>query len=296
MDEKEAKTIYGSRPEKIIYYSPIDSRKSYDRNEFAYHMDYLYNELIKPYERIRKNENVQYNLGKLGRKLYRDGSYFFHQKDPLISAEKEGYEFTHAGKIEMGMYVKRNIDTFFEKNNAKTLRELLLSVPLTTDGQGWYTEAVSDIEEFKGIMETSKDAGKISSFVAQKIQNQPFWIKRIHESFGGIQEYDQRLFGFYFSYYQNKFVEATGGKEPDKNKIENILKISLDIGWKAFDEETDGNLYDGDKGDIYEQTMLPVYLGLANGIFKTEYEEREREEELIKWEREEKRKRSNVKW
>ena len=286
----------------VIRYQPIDPEATFDRDIFAVHMDKLVNDLLKYNKKLLKDGNDEYTIAKISKDLFGERDLIFRQKDPTLFARNAIYQATDHGKKAVGYYVKNNLDEFIKRNDGQSLIQILLSgdTVLCKDGDEEYERIVKRVNELRDIQGISEDPGKMNDYVKKRVKGAPRcprWLQRVYSSFGRTQEFSQYLFGSYASYAQNMAIKEfmTGDKEVDKEKIKRVLQHTLDISWKAFEKEERETGGDGDQEDIFEQSILPIYCGLANGIFETEYREHERDKDSAKYDREEERKKQGVK-
>jgi len=258
----------------------IDPEREFNRNYFASHLFAFHDDYEKWEKKLNKNADDPYTITKVSKGLFgkENANLILQQPNPQLFAKDAIYQFNDQFKKTMGFYVKNNIEEFFKRNSGKSLIQILLNPKtiLVKGGDEAYEKARDAVEEAKEIGAISQDPEKIKSYVDKKVNGAQRWLKRIYGSFGENGNFHQYLFNIYAGYAQNKalseFTDSNG--EFSKSKIEKVLKQSLELGWAAYNKEEreDG----GDAEDIYENTMLPTYWGLAEGIFQAEYEEYEK--------------------
>jgi hypothetical protein len=278
----------------IVNYQPINSKKEYDRNLFAAHMDLLVSDLIKYEGKLDKNPQDEYTISKISKKLFGDKQFIMNQKDPVLFAKNAIHQAVDHGKKSIGFYVKNNLEEFFEKNDDQSLLQIAFSSPLCKDGDENYKKLVKKFNDVKEVSRMGENPQEMQSYVAKQIKESPRWLQRTHGTFGGTTEFNQYLFQSYHNVAQQKAIQEVSlpNGKLDKQKLEEALKHSLRIGWESFEEADDS----GDMEDIYENTMLPIYWNLASGIFNSEYRESERRNNSHQQEMEDRWKKRNVDW
>jgi hypothetical protein len=276
--------------EKVAQWGPVDREKGqfrtiqqdmpYDEDVFGYNLDYLYGDVEKPWKKLadpnKSAGDLQYNLGKLSRKLYPgDPTRLFKEKDPLIAADLAGREAVHEAKNNAALYVKKHFDKFLNKVDGQALMNVLFAGPLIKDGSDdEYEDVRLGIQEMGKLQQAGQSVDGMSSYIQGKMKNSDDWVKSVWNTLGQTSEHIQGAFSSYSSRAQNRFGSLLSNAEGkvDKGKVEKILKHNLDELWKIYHNAKD----DGDKGDILESSIRDFYLSIADIVKKKMVEDYEK--------------------
>ena len=258
-------------------YSPIDSSRKFNRDEFVSSFD-DYKNLQNSVTALREDTDNPYIINNLAELLTGNSQFFEQFNDSHVKARVYGDRVNEHSTESMAKYVQGNLDDFFKLYDDTDMLGLVSSVPLYKLGNEdrsskEHNEFVDLVNEIKSLEEISKDPRKIRGYVDNKIADTPEWFKEVYSFFSGRQDHMQALFQEFSRDTQIDFQKASRTKNGRINmkKIEGVLRNGIDEALKEYGNETN----EGVKKDIWNTNIRPIYLSVAeiiHGKEKTEME------------------------
>ena len=272
--EDTKKLIENYVPTHKRRFRPMNPNKNYDRETFVKSFD-NHQKLEDYLKRLNENHDDPKTMRKLGYLLAGSGDYFEQFDNPSEHAMVEG-ERAHTHSTEnTARHVHRNLDDFLDIYDDDELMTLASSVPLykldsndaESEEHNKYVELTNEIRMIHKISE-DKDIDAMAKYVSKKISKEPEWYQESFNYFGNRRDNIVALFSTYAQDAEVELISASRTREGkiNANKLRNVLKDGLKQAWKEHSKES--NL--GDKEDIWEDAIRPVYMEVARGIFKKE--------------------------
>lgn len=270
-------------------YTPIESNREFNRDEFVSSFD-DYKNLQAYVKALREDSNDPYVTRGLAELLTKNQEYFEQFDDPSVKARVYGNSANEESKESMAEYVQGNLDDFFKLYDDTDMLALVSSVPLyklnEDKSSKEHNEFVDLFNEIRSLEEISKDPRKIRVYVDDKIEDTPEWFKEVYGFFSGRQDHMQALFQEFSKDTQIDFLRASRTEDGSINmkKLEGILRNGTDEALKEYRSETN----EGDKKDIWNTNIRPIYLTVAELIYgkeKAKIEEHKNPERVERKER-----------
>ncbi|MBW3022676.1 hypothetical protein KY308_01055 [Candidatus Woesearchaeota archaeon] len=252
-------------------YRPISPEKKYNRDEFVYHQDALFN-LAKQKEQLDKDPTNLKAREKISARFFGDKTSHTRIRDvvDMKVIVREIYE----GSLEaMARYTDNNFDEMFNDLDERGLQSMLFNVPLyQTNTNTEHNLIVGLINEVSAIEKISKekDIDKMRKYLAGIVKEDksiPEYAKRIIKYLSNSNDVIVTIFA--------KTVEAKNGLlnyaltkdgKFDMGKARALIKDSLKVARDDYDDEEN----EGKKSDIWEDAIMPYNEKLAEALFITE--------------------------
>lgn len=171
----------------------------------------------------------------------------------------------------MARYAESRFDYMFGELDAKSLADLLDSLPLYKTGKDKEHDLLVDLlSETKKMREMLKEKSleKMRSYVMQSLKNEstPTWAKKAMSAI--IQSDEGVVYNIFRKKYEamNSVVNSALSDSEgnlDENKVRRLIRDSLDSAKDAYEDETEDNK----KNDIWEDVIRPYYLGTAKAFY-----------------------------
>ncbi|MCF7910216.1 hypothetical protein K9L16_00910 [Candidatus Pacearchaeota archaeon] len=191
---------------------------------------------------------------------------------PLIAATELDRTLSDTTET-LSRYVERNKPDFYDELSGEQLFAITQNIGLYRDETDEkHNELVDALKEVRGLEEISKDSSKIGSYIENKLKDAPNWLKESYYILSGNDNYIKNLFQFYAIDAQRKLtnlIVSEDGKNIDKDKIKDAIEKSLEIAYDEFKDEDNP----GAKSDIWEKSIRPWYLLMANVLYPQEKKE-----------------------
>lgn len=263
-----------------MVYTPINPDQNYDRRTFVKAMG-KGGDLEQYIDAFGKNSNSGAR-GDLGGLIHDDSSFYAAMAADTVAKEAADAHSAHirsiGGWVEQQVdgslarkkgYVERNANDFWGKFNDSELVQLIHSVPLYFTGDEEIDHVVNLFREL-GKIRAAQQNHTIHEYVEGRMKKMPEWMQ---ESFSNYTSRDptyvERAFESFAAQTQMDLAKALGGKTPNRTLITRVIKTSLAVADKAFDDEP--NI--GDKADIFEKQIRPYYLAMAETLYPREKKE-----------------------
>jgi len=254
-------------------YKPIDSSKSYDRKTFVDSFgDFSDLEgYVKKLQEDPRNPDATSDLGAL---LLGNPQFFSKVDDPFVTRKHAEDSYSQSVE-EMAQYTKRNFDDFLNKFEDEEVLAYIHNVPLykMEKGQGKekHNKFVDSLNKIREVQKIAKegDIGKMSQYVAEKMQDAPDWLKSAFAGSYANERYIGQLFEGFASNDQKRFEKMildSEGKEINRTFLEGVVRDSLDSAHKQKEKEEDN----GTQNDIWKQDIRPCYTALAGMVYNKE--------------------------
>lgn len=191
------------------------------------------------------------------------------------------------GSTAMQKYVKRNLEAFFDilAKNGDSLVSLAVSTQLlNTKGRDKEHDYLTDIMKRNAeLIEAQKaasegDDSKVKAFVKSRIEAKG--ISKEDKAFLNYLASDPRAMVYVFNRMAMAQGELATGvlygkdKKPNIERLKSLVKTSLDIAHREYDKEENS----GDKSDIYDAHILPVYMRIADLAYSIEKAEADKKD------------------
>lgn len=263
----------------------VNPESDYNRDGFLPSYS-AFMDLNKWADSIKKNPHDLSAREKLGKLLTGDKS--FHRgltPEDMLSASKgvSSYATDNTAK-----YVEHNLNKFLHLISDEGWQGVVLSAPLYLTGKDKYDEVVKVIWQYKDLGKIAKenDAGKMNKYVAGMAKNPrvPKWAAKMVKDLGDSEVFVRKIFGRQLGAHQQLVGHALSDEKgkPDVAKMRDLVTESINKAKEAYSDEEQ----EGDKGDIWDNDIKPIYLELAKHAYIAENqkynEETETESDRIK--------------
>jgi len=247
-----------------MIYRCLDPGKSYDDSKAIQHYeDY---EDAKQYLSILSQdpENTP-AWEKAGELLYKNPNFYFGTKtspradlESMVSSETNRF----------ALFAKKNSSEIYDKLKPEDFAELIQKVPLYKTGDKEHDELADAINEYRKMLEISRDPDKKFSYVQERVNDsKEEWALQSFARFG--KNNFEKMFEGYLNFAQAKIIS----KMFDSNKklrgefLKKVFKDSLAEAEKDFKDE---NYSEGEKTDIWDNNIKSYYVALFEQAYKIE--------------------------
>lgn len=272
--ERYARDLGGHVDFGKMVYEPLNPNEKFDEKTYVGKFDDFMDlqEYVSGLRSDKSSERLD-AIRDLGKLLMGDRDHFERLENSESDARAVS-DFAYESTVEnTARYVQRNLEDFFKIYEDDDLRQLILTLPiykLDNKGQniGDHNDFVDLLNELRSLEEIKKNPDKMVAYVDAKIKkSMPEWFQK---SFRGYSisrpDHVARYFERYSRDAEVKLEKMMRMKDRgiDTKKLEYIIRNSLAQAWEEHGKES----HEGDKKDIWERAIRPVYIGIAQSIFK----------------------------
>lgn len=293
MEDKELEQIKNDAAKGIFKYTGIDPEHRLSGKESERELliqKYKLDQLVE-YEGIIKKAQgnpsigVRENIGAVlfgpekGEQIGRD-----LEEKIIRDAAKQGRKH---GEKRMAEWVRNNWNAVFDKiedsdDCDQLYMQMALTVPLLSivdeDGKeredykrhNTAVKFLRAVQDAQAALKSAQDGdtGKMRKVVESKIkdQNVPEWGRKLLKAYINDQTFLQLVFQEEYQARQQILQAALtkDGKNPDKDKIKDLINDSAKEAWRLHNKETDK----GRQKDIFEKGIAPMYNRIADAVYQ----------------------------